>query len=65
MQPEIFFIKKRRVANEKNMDCFYNYYFGNLFGFYNGKILDSKVIRVKKAYPAYFDSYKDIDKVRK
>lgn len=33
-------------------------------GFYDGKILDSKVIKVKKAYPAYFDSYKDIDKVR-
>lgn len=32
--------------------------------FYDGKILDSKVIKVKKAYPAYFDSYKDIDKVR-
>ena len=33
--------------------------------FYEGKILDSIVIRVKKAYPAYFDSYKNIDEVRK
>ncbi len=33
-------------------------------GFYDGKILDNKVIRVKKAYPAYFDSYKDIDVIR-
>lgn len=28
-------------------------------------VLDSKLIKVKKAYPAYFDSYKDIDLVRK
>ena len=33
-------------------------------GFYDGKILDSKVIRVKKAYPAYFDSYDRIGEVR-
>ena len=33
-------------------------------GFYDGEILDSHVIRVKKAYPAYFDSYQYIDKVR-
>ena len=35
-----------------------------LTGFYNGEILDSKVIKVRKAYPAYLDGYKDIDKVR-
>jgi protoporphyrinogen oxidase len=34
-------------------------------GISKSKILDSVVIRVKKAYPAYFDSYKDIDKLRK
>lgn len=28
------------------------------------KFLDSCVIKVKKAYPAYFDSYKDFDKVK-
>ena len=28
-------------------------------------ILDSCVIKVKKAYPAYFDTYKDIDVLRK
>ena len=28
-------------------------------------ILDSCVIKVKKAYPAYFDTYKDIDTLRK
>ena len=33
-------------------------------GFYDGKLLDSKVIRVKKAYPAYFDSYNRMDEVR-
>lgn len=33
-------------------------------GFYDGKIIESKVIKVKKAYPAYFDTYKDIDQVR-
>lgn len=33
-------------------------------GFFSGKILDSKVIKVKKAYPAYFDSYSEISKVR-
>ena len=33
-------------------------------GFYDGAILDSCVIKEKKAYPAYFDSYKDIDVVR-
>ena len=27
-------------------------------------VLDSHIEKVKKAYPAYFDSYKDIDKVR-
>lgn len=32
--------------------------------FYDGKIMDSKVIKVKKAYPAYFDSYQEIDKIR-
>lgn len=32
--------------------------------FFGGEILDSVVIRVKKAYPAYFDSYKEIDKIR-
>ena len=31
--------------------------------FFEGKVLDSVVIRVKKAYPAYFDSYNEIDKV--
>jgi len=30
-----------------------------------GEVLDSVVIRVKKAYPAYFDSYANIEKVRK
>lgn len=30
----------------------------------NSKVLDSCVIRVKKAYPAYFDSYQEIDKVK-
>ena len=30
----------------------------------DSNIIDSCVIRVKKAYPAYFDSYKDIDVVR-
>ena len=33
-------------------------------GFYDGKILDSCVVKVKKAYPAYFDSYERIDEVR-
>ena len=33
-------------------------------GFYDGEILDSKVVRVKKAYPAYFDSYDRIDEIR-
>ena len=33
-------------------------------GFYDGKILDSHVIKVRKAYPAYFDSYQDIDQLR-
>lgn len=28
-------------------------------------VLDSCCIRVKKAYPAYFDSYKDIDQIKK
>ena len=27
-------------------------------------VLDSTLIRIKKAYPAYFDTYKDIDKVK-
>ena len=30
----------------------------------NDNILDSCVIRIKKAYPAYFDSYKDIDQLK-
>ena len=34
-------------------------------GFYDGKLLDSNVVKVKKAYPAYFDSYDRIDEVRK
>ena len=34
-------------------------------GFFNGKVLDMKVIKVKKAYPAYFDTYAEIDKLRK
>lgn len=33
-------------------------------GFYSNKIIDSKVIKVKKAYPAYFDSYHEIGKIR-
>ena len=33
-------------------------------GFFDGKILDSKVIRVKKAYPAYFDTYDRIGELR-
>lgn len=33
-------------------------------GFYDGKLLDSKVVKVKKAYPAYFDSYDHIGEVR-
>lgn len=33
-------------------------------GFYDGKIMDSVVCRVRKAYPAYFDSYEHIDVVR-
>ena len=33
-------------------------------GFFSGKLLDSKVIKVKKAYPAYFDSYSKISKVK-
>lgn len=33
-------------------------------GFYDGKLLDSKVVKVKKAYPAYFDSYDYIGEVR-
>jgi len=33
-------------------------------GFFDGKLLDSKVIKVKKAYPAYFDSYDRIGEVR-
>ncbi len=33
-------------------------------GFYDGKLLDSKVVKVKKAYPAYFDTYDHIDEVR-
>jgi len=33
-------------------------------GFYDGKILDSKVIKVKKAYPAYFDTYDRIEELR-
>ena len=33
-------------------------------GFYNGPVTDGVVIRIKKAYPAYFDSYKDIDILR-
>ena len=33
-------------------------------GFYDGEILDSKVIKVKKAYPAYFDTYDKIDDLR-
>jgi len=31
----------------------------------NDKVLDFHVEKVKKAYPAYFDSYKDIDVVKK
>ena len=34
-------------------------------GIYEGEILDSKVIKVKKAYPAYFDTYSEIDKIKK
>ena len=34
-------------------------------GVYEGEILDSKVIKVKKAYPAYFDTYSEIDKIKK
>ena len=34
-------------------------------GLYDGDIIDSKVIKVKKAYPAYFDTYKEINKIRK
>ena len=30
----------------------------------NEKILDSCCLRIKKAYPAYFDSYKDFDKIK-
>ena len=33
-------------------------------GFYDGEVLDSCVVKVKKAYPAYFDSYARIDEVR-
>ena len=33
-------------------------------GFYDGELLDSKVVKVKKAYPAYFDSYESIGKIR-
>lgn len=33
-------------------------------GFISGDIIDSYVYRVKKAYPAYFDSYNEIDKLR-
>lgn len=33
-------------------------------GFFDGKLLDSKVIKVKKAYPAYFDTYDRISEVR-
>lgn len=34
-------------------------------GFYDGELLDYKVIRVKKAYPAYFDTYDRIGELRK
>ena len=34
-------------------------------GFISGKVIDSCVYKVKKAYPAYFDSYSEIDKLRK
>ncbi len=34
-------------------------------GFFDGELLDSHVVRVKKAYPAYFDSYAQIDDLRK
>ena len=33
-------------------------------GFISGEVIDSCVYRVKKAYPAYFDSYSEIDKLR-
>jgi len=33
-------------------------------GYISGNIIDSCVYRVKKAYPAYFDSYSEIDKLR-
>ncbi len=33
-------------------------------GIYKGKIKDSKVVRVKKAYPAYFDTYSRFNEVR-
>lgn len=33
-------------------------------GFYDGELLDSKVVKIKKAYPAYFDSYESIGKIR-
>lgn len=35
-----------------------------LLGFYDGKILDSIVVRMKKAYPAYFDTYDRIGELR-
>ena len=33
-------------------------------GFYDGEFLDSRIIKVKKAYPAYFDSYSRIGELR-
>ena len=33
-------------------------------GFYDGKILDCLVVKIKKAYPAYFDTYDRIDELR-
>lgn len=34
-------------------------------GFFQNKVLDMNVIRVKKAYPAYFDTYSQVDVLRK
>ena len=33
-------------------------------GFYDGKVLDCLVVKIKKAYPAYFDTYDRIDELR-